>query len=308
MDVVDAHCHIISPDTARYPCAPIGGTQSGWAVSRPVSAEQMLAGMDRTGIAAAVLVQATTNYGYDNAYVLDSFREHPERFVAVGTFDPLRPDAPQALQAAIEQDGLAGVRLFTSGSTVPEQGEWFAAPESFAFWQRAQDLDVPVCLQMRLGPATARLEDLLGRFPGVRVLLDHLGYPDIAGSPQAAGQEVAGLGRHQRLHLKLTHRNLERLQDAGAQAREFLDPVIEAFGADRIAWGSNCPAAEQSLPQLLQLAQDVLASRPASEQEQILGGTALALYPALAGAESGSGSGDTPARLGSASGPIGRSA
>jgi hypothetical protein len=35
--------------------------------------------------------------------------------------------------------------------------------------------------------------------------------------------------------------------------------VLSAFGADRIAWGSNLPAAEQSLPDLVILAQDVLA-------------------------------------------------
>jgi predicted TIM-barrel fold metal-dependent hydrolase len=279
VDVIDAHCHIISPDLDRYPRAPIGGQQSDWAASRPVTAEQMLAAMDRTGVTSSVLVQATTNYGYDNSYVLDSVRRYPERFAAVGTFDPLRPDAADALQAAIEPGGLAGVRLFTSGSTVPVQGEWFAAPESFAFWRRAQDLDVAVCLQMRLGPATGQLEDVLRRFPGVRVLLDHLGYPDIAASPAQAGADVAALARHPRLYLKLTHRNLERLQDAGEQAGDFLDPVIEAFGADRIAWGSNCPAAEQSLPQLLELAQGVLGSRPDAEREQILGGTAATLYP-----------------------------
>jgi predicted TIM-barrel fold metal-dependent hydrolase len=290
VDVVDAHCHIISHDLDRYPRAPIGGRQSDWAASRPVTAEQMLEGMDATGIARSVLVQATTNYGYDNSYVQDTSRRHQDRFAAVGTVDPLRPDAPRALQTAIEQDGLAGVRLFTSGSTVAVQGEWFAAPESYPFWEQAQALDVPVCVQMRLGPATAQLEDVLGRFPAVRVLLDHIGYPDIAGSPARAGEEVAALARHPRLYLKLTHRNLERLHDVGEQAAQFIDPVIGAFGAERIAWGSNYPAAEQSLAELLQLASEVLAGRPEAEREQILGGTARALYPAL-GADTPAGPG-----------------
>ncbi|MFE4216240.1 amidohydrolase family protein [Streptomyces sp. NPDC056844] len=101
----------------------------------------------------------------------------------------------------------------------------------------------------------------LERFPGVEVLLDHIGYPDIAASPARAGAEVAELGVHPGLHCKITHRNLERLQDAGDAAGDFLTPVVEAFGAGRIAWGSNCPAAEQSLPELLALAEDVLATR-----------------------------------------------
>ncbi|WP_405914762.1 amidohydrolase family protein [Streptomyces sp. NBC_00728] len=283
MDVVDAHCHIISEDLTGYPKAPIGGKQSAWAATRPVTAEGMISRMVETGIDQAVLVQATTNYGYDNSYVIDSSRLRPGRFIAVGTVDPLRPDAAANLKAAVGDGGLAGVRLFTSGSTVPTQGEWFVAPETFPFWEQAAELDLPVCLQMRLGPATGQLVELLERFPGVKVLLDHIGYPDIAASPAHAGAEVAALAVHPGLHLKLTHRNLERLQDAGERAGDFLGPVVDAFGAERIAWGSNCPAAEQSLPELLTLAQDVLQGLPERDRQEIFAGTARRLYPSLGG-------------------------
>jgi predicted TIM-barrel fold metal-dependent hydrolase len=283
MDIVDTHCHIISDDATRYPRAPIGGKQSDWATTRPLTADAMTTRMDEAGIGQAVLVQATTAYGYDNSYVLDSRAQRPDRFIAVGTVDPLRPDAADNLQAVVGDGGLAGVRLFTSGSTVPTQGEWFAAPETYPFWDKATELGVTVCLQMRLGPATEQVHLLLRRFPEVRVLLDHMGYPDIAASPTDAGEEVAKLAVHSGLHLKLTHRNLERLHDAGPKAAGFLDPVLAAFGADRIAWGSNLPAAEQSLPELVALAQEVLADVPEPEGREIFAGTARRLYPGLAG-------------------------
>ncbi|MDT2005698.1 amidohydrolase [Rhodococcus opacus] len=282
MDIVDTHCHIITDDVTRYPRAPIGGTQSGWATTRPVTADGMIERMDEAGIGQAVLVQATTAYGYDNSYVLDSRAQRPDRFIAVGTVDPLRPDAADNLEKVAGDGGLAGVRLFTSGSTVPTQGEWFAAPETYPFWDKATELGVTVCLQMRLGPATEQLHQLLRRFPAVRVLLDHMGYPDIAASPTDAGEQVAKLAVHPGLHLKLTHRNLERLHDAGAKASGFLDPVLAAFGANRIAWGSNLPAAEQSLPALVDLAQEVLAEVPEPERREIFAGTARRLYPSLA--------------------------
>jgi predicted TIM-barrel fold metal-dependent hydrolase len=281
MDIIDTHCHIISDDTDRYPRAPIGGKQSGWATTRPVTAEGMAGRMDEAGVSQSVLVQATTAYGYDNSYVLDSRAQRPDRFVAVGTVDPLRPDAAENLVAATGEGGLSGVRLFTSGSTVPTQGEWFAAPETYPFWEKATELGVTVCLQMRLGPATGQLVALLHRFPSVRVLLDHLGYPDIAASPADAGKEVAKLAQHPGLHLKLTHRNLERLREAGKRATEFLDPVVSAFGASRIAWGSNLPAAEQSLPELVALAKEVLAELPETDRREVFGGTARRLYPDL---------------------------
>ncbi|MFF1398542.1 amidohydrolase family protein [Streptomyces sp. NPDC058287] len=283
MDIIDTHCHVIAEDRGRYPRAPIGGKTSTWAASRPVTAEGMVAGMDESGIQQSVLVQATTAYGYDNSYVLDSRAASPDLFIAVGTFDPLAPDAPARLASAIAEQGLAGVRLFTSGSTVPTQGEWFAAPESYPFWRAAGELGVTVCLQMRLGPATRQLVDVLERFPTVRVLLDHFGYPDIADSPARAGKEVAELATHPGLHLKLTHRSLEPLHAVGEEAIEFLSPVVESFGAERIAWGSNCPAAEQSLTELVELARAVLAPLPPAAQEQIFAGTARRLYPSLGG-------------------------
>lgn len=268
MYVIDAHCHVISEDLTRYPRSPIGGQQP-----RPVTAEEMAARMDEAGIEQAVLVQATAMYGGDNSYVVDTARHHPGRFVAVGAFDPLPPDAPGRLAALAGDGGLAGVLLFTGDTTVPS--EWFAAPGTFPFWRAAEELDLTVCLDLRPGTATKQLRVILERFPGVRVLLG------LAASPAEAGREVAGLARHPGLHLKLTHRDLEPLRDAGKEAAAFLEPVVEAFGPERIAWGSNGPADGQPLPELLRLAQDVLADLPASAQEEIFAGTARRLYPGL---------------------------
>ncbi|WP_423183495.1 amidohydrolase family protein [Arthrobacter sp. NyZ413] len=281
MDIVDSHCHILASDTDTYPRAPLGGHQSVWASERPVTAEQLLERMDNTGIAQAVLVQATTAYGYDNSYVLDSAARWPDRFVAVGTFDPLEADAGRRLRAGVER-GLAGVRLFTTGSTVSEQGMWFADAATDEFWAAASQEQVPVCLQLRLGDDTAPvLKDLLSRHPGATILLDHCGYPDVRTSPTKAANDLTALAGHAGLHLKLTHRTLEGLDELGERARDFLDPVIEAFGAERIAWGSNCPAAEQPLEELRALAERVLS--PVSEENRsgIFNSTARRLYPAL---------------------------
>ena len=282
MDIVDSHCHVISDDQAKYPLGPLGGKQSEWAAARPLTTPQLAALMDEAGIGSAVLVQATTAYGYDNTYVMDSGRQWPDRFVAVGTFDPLRAFSAQQLALAVTEGGLVGARLFTYGTTMPVQGEWFAAEETYPFWRKAGELGVPVCMQMHLGSATKEFEDILERFPEVTVLLDHIGRPAIAESPGRAGEDVARLAKHPGLHLKITHRNLEPLQAAGEAAKDFLDPVVGAFGAERIAWGSNCPAAPQPLTELVRLAEDVLSVLPDAARAEIFAGTTRRLYPRLA--------------------------
>jgi hypothetical protein len=58
MTVIDIHPHIIADDPKRYPLDPLGGNQSGWSKTRPVTTEQMIVAMDQAGIAKSALVQA----------------------------------------------------------------------------------------------------------------------------------------------------------------------------------------------------------------------------------------------------------
>ncbi len=118
--VIDIHPHIISPDLKRYPRAPLGGKQSDWSATRPVSLEQLIAAMDGSGVKKAAIVQASTCYGHDNSYVADAVAAHPKRFTGVFSVDVLAPDATVRMRHWMER-GLTGMRLFTFGSTMSEQ-------------------------------------------------------------------------------------------------------------------------------------------------------------------------------------------
>ena len=136
--IIDIHPHVISSDDKRYPKAPIGGHQSDWSRERPVDVDQMLAAMDKAGIAKSALVQASTCYGHDNSYVADAVAAHPDRFTGVFSADVLAPDAPQVMKKWMKR-GLTGMRLFTTGSTMPDQADWLDDPRSFPAWELAQD-------------------------------------------------------------------------------------------------------------------------------------------------------------------------
>lgn len=286
MNIIDTHLHAISPDITAYPVAPVGGHQSGWSRERPVDAAGVLRAMDAAGIAKAVLVQASTVYGHDNRYVADAVRAHPDRFVGVYSIDALAPDA--AAQIDRWQDAsLSGFRLFTTGSTMPGQSDWLGHPDSYKAWAHAEALGIPVCLQMTMQGLPV-LRALLARFPNVRVLLDHCARPDLSdGAPYAAAQALFDMASYSGVHLKITNRNLVAAAAAsGSTAAGFVSRLIEAFGAGRLAWGSNFPAAEESLPELSAQAREALSSLPQSDQAMIFGGTAQAVYPALSGRQS----------------------
>jgi predicted TIM-barrel fold metal-dependent hydrolase len=281
--IVDTHTHAISPDLQRYPLAPVGGHQSEWSVKRPVSYEALLAALDAAGISRAVVVQASTAYGNDNSYVVDAVRAHPDRFSGVFSLDVLAPDAVTQMQRWLDA-GLSGLRLFTTGTTMPGQAGWLDDERSFGVWDYAQRHGISICLQMTAAGIPALL-NMLTRFPDIRVLLDHLARPDLAGGPPyAEAAPLFSLAAYPGVFLKLTNRTIHEAARGASTHAAFFPRVLEAFGASRIAWGSNFPAAEGSLPTLLAEARESLSTLPAAAQEAILGGTAQMLYPAAAAA------------------------
>ena len=281
MRIHDIHVHVISPDPARHKPAPVGGTQSAWSQQRPVDAAGLVAAMDAAGVARAAVVQASTVYGHDNTYLAESVAAYPTRFTGVFSVDPMDPDAAAAVRRWAGM-GLTGLRLFTTGSTMPDQADWLDDPATFPVWREAERLGLPICLQMR-SKGIPQLHTLLRHFPGVKVVLDHMARPDLSdGPPYAAADWLWALAAHPNVYLKLTSRTVEHAGLGASTPAAFFPRLAAAFGAHRIAWGSNYPAHEGPLSRLTQEALHALASLAEADRAAIMGGTAETLYPALA--------------------------
>jgi predicted TIM-barrel fold metal-dependent hydrolase len=279
--VIDIHPHIVSPDTVRYPLAPLGGVQSTWSRERPTTYEQLIAEMDRAGVAKAAIVQASTAYGHDNSYVADAVAACPDRFTGVFSVDVLAPEAVDRIKYWLDL-GLSGLRLFTTGSTMPAQATWFDDPRSFPAWEFAEKNGVPVCMQM-IADGFPKLRALMARFPRVRIILDHLARPKLAdGPPYAADAPLFELARYPTVYLKVTPFNVTLPEWGKATPESFFGRLIATFGADRIAWGSNFPNSPGTLKEILTAAQTAFAFASRADQDWIFGNTAQTLYPSLA--------------------------
>ena len=279
--IIDIHPHIISSDTQRYPLDPLGGKQSGWSRDRPVSLEQLIAAMDEAGVTKAAIVHASTSYGFDNSYVADAVAAHPVRFTGVFSVDVLAPDAPERIRYWVGRK-LTGLRLFTTGSTMPGQAPWLADPRLLPAWECAGELGIPICMQMTAA-AIPQLEQLLTRYPQIRVVIDHLMRPPIEDGPPYTGAAfLFDLARYPNVYLKLTTRNVMDARGGKATPATFFARLVQEFGASRIAWGSNYPASEGKLPAFVAAAKEAFATLPQRDQEWIFFRTAQTLYPALA--------------------------
>jgi L-fuconolactonase len=282
MPIIDIHPHVISTDNARYPLQPLGGSQSTWSRDRPTPYEKMIEAMDQAGVAKSAIVQASTAYGHDNSYVAEAIAAYPKRFTGVFSIDMLAADNVDKMKHWLAR-GFSGMRLFTTGSTMPGQATWFDDPRTFPAWQYAGEAGIPVCMQMT-PQGFPQLRGLLERFPKVKFILDHLARPQLVdGPPFAADREFLALARYPNVYLKLTPLNVSPANWGKATPETFFGALIAAYGAQRIAWGSNFPATEGTLAQILGKAQQALSFASASDREWIFGGTALTLYPSLKG-------------------------
>ncbi|MDY0748586.1 amidohydrolase family protein [Paucibacter sp. R3-3] len=281
MQYIDIHPHIISDDEKKYPPAPLFGKRSDWSQERPSTVESLIAAMDAAGVAKAAVVHSSTTYGFDNSYVVDGCNAYKDRLVAVGSVDMLADDVPQVIKRWADA-GLAGLRIFTGGSTKDFDPSELDNPKSFRAWEMCAELGLPMCIQT--GPiGLPQVRMLAEKFPNVNIILDHLGRPDVLdGPPYANAQSLFDMADLPNLFMKLTPRIFGDVKKEKASAQTFFPKVVEAFGANRLAWGSNFPTSPGTLAEILATAQAGLSSLSVQDREWIFGKTALSLYPALA--------------------------
>ena len=230
--IIDTHLHVWSDDAERYPFAE-GRTQVGGG-----SVELLNQTMDEVGVDKAVIVQPIY-YLFDNRYVADCLRRFPGRFAAIGLVDPKALDAPDRLEKLVREDGFGGLRIHSSRLDHPS--EW-AASDQDPLWRRSEELGT--CFIVH-GPAAnlPHLEPIIGRFPEVPVVLDHIGgAPTDEEPPFPLLSHVLDLARFPKVYVKFTPQaHKSALPFPHADTFPAFRRLYDAFGPQRLMWGTNFP-------------------------------------------------------------------
>jgi L-fuconolactonase len=273
VSVIDAHLHVVSADTERYPLQP-GGFGRDWWTGRSVDSEQIGRDLDGAGVARGVIVQAVGPYRNDNRYARAAVASDPARFALVGAIDATGPDPGSELAAFIGDGGVAGVRVFAAGG----DATWLSDGRGAAIWEVAARTGVSLVAAL-FGDHLDALGALVAARPGVVVALDHLAFPDLTGGPPYANAgSLFALTALPAVHLKVTTISLLAARDAGGPGA-LVERLVEAFGPERVAWGSDHPQSfEIPYPDMVQLARDACAGLEPAERDAVLGGTAARLW------------------------------
>ncbi|MET9406566.1 amidohydrolase family protein [Streptomyces sp. NPDC002935] len=234
------------------------------------------AGVDRT-----VLVQTVT-VAEETPELLALAEESPLVAGVVGWTDLTRPDVADELARLREMRGgrhLRGVRHQVQGESDPG---WLLRPDvrrGLAAVAEAGLVHDLVVLPHQL-PACARSA---AQHPGLTFVLDHLGKPPIAtGALDPWVSAVRELAALPNTVCKLSGMVTEAdpVRWTPDDLRPYADTVLEAFGPDRIMFGSDWPVCTlvATYGQVLRTAEEVTAGLDESERQAVFAGTATRVY------------------------------
>ena len=107
--IVDTHVHVLAADRAKYPRQLREVIPPNFAWTREdYTAEDLIADMDRSGLARALLVQAQNAYRSDNSYVVDMAEKYPDRCIQKSDVHPTLAFAEQHLTPTKKFSHVAG--------------------------------------------------------------------------------------------------------------------------------------------------------------------------------------------------------
>ena len=245
-DLVDAHVHVWTPDTAAYPLAT-GFTQ---ADLQPPSftAEELLALCRPLGVSRVVLIQMSF-YSFDNTYMLECMRRHAPAFSGVAIVDHEKPGLAETMKE-LKADGVRGFRLYANAKNT---AAWRESAGMQAMWTKGADENLAMCLLAdpdALPPIGAMIE----RFPRTPVVIDHFARIGMKGGLDTADarrdlEALLALSKHPQVSVKVS-----AYYALGAKKPPYddLGPLVrrlrDAYGAKRLMWATDCPYQVQPGP------------------------------------------------------------
>ena len=125
---------------------------------------------------------------------------------------------------------------------------------------------------------------IAARYPTLRLIVDHMGYPDVT-QPAAAFQPIVDLARYPNFYFKLSDVHGRSQQGYPySDVHPFIERLLNAFGSERTLWGTGYPGyhrVKHKWPPLadeLRLIREGLPFLSEVDKTRILGGTAAALW------------------------------
>jgi L-fuconolactonase len=264
MLITDAQVHIWAASTPERP----------WPARHkphrpePLGKDELLKEMDAAGVSRAVIVPPSWE-GERNDLALAAAQAHPDRFAVMGRLDPDAPGAREAISGWRKQPGMLGLR-FTFHR--PGLKELLTEGRVDWLWPAAEKAGVPIMVLVPHGLAHL-MADIAGRYPGLRIVMDHLGLHE-GKDEEAFAQfdKFLALARHPNIAAKascLPHFTADSYPYR--RLHPYIRKVYDAFGPKRIFWGTDISRLPCTYRQAITMFTEELSWLKPDDKEWIMG-------------------------------------
>jgi L-fuconolactonase len=277
--MIDAHQHFWRFDPRRDAWI----TAEMQAIRRDFLPGDLEGLLDANGIDGCIAVQADQSDA-ETRFLLGLASRHPFIQGVVGWVDLMSPQLAATLDALTNDPLLVGVRHVAQA-----EADDFLASDAIVrgiSGLARVGLTYDILIHSRQLPAAVTLTS---RLPDQTFVLDHVAKPLIKeGTLEPWRTDLRELARRPNVFCKISGLVTEAdwIAWRPEHLRPYLDVAFEAFGPDRVMFGSDWPVCLLAAPydRVLGVVADYAAALSAPEREALFGGTARRAYKLTRGA------------------------
>jgi len=271
---IDSHQHFWRYNPARDAWI----TDEMAVLKRNFLPEQFAAECATNGIDSSVAVQADQSEDETN-FLLELAKRSDRIAGVVGWVDLLSPRAAERLEHFSHFEKLCGFRHIAQA----EKDDRFLARDDFVKGVgqlRQFGFTYDILVYARQLPAAI---ELVSRLPDQRFVVDHLAKPEIkAKKTEPWAAQMREIARNKTVFCKVSGIVAEAdwRNWKPEDFKPYLDVVFEAFGADRLMFGSDWPVClvAATYRQVKQVIEDYVKGYSQVDKDKIFGGTAARCY------------------------------
>jgi L-fuconolactonase len=266
MIIVDAQVHIWGADTPERPWPPGGASLAHRP--QPLEKDEILREMHAAGVDRVVLVPPSWE-GERNDLALEAARLHPDRFAVMGRLAIERQESRRLVDGWRRQPGMLGVRLTFHRD--PHR-TWLTDGTANWFWAAAERAGVPV--MVFVPGLVPELSEVAARYPGLRLVLDHLGL-GLGVKDNAIGAALEPIllaARHPNIAVKASALPCYVSEPYPFKSlHPHIRQVVDAYGPRRIFWGTDLSRLTCAYRQAVTFFTEELAFLSNDDKEWIMG-------------------------------------
>lgn len=245
---IDSHCHVWQLSRDDYDWLAVDDPQFK-SIARDFDVNELEATAAKADISKFVLVQAAATEN-ETEYLLSIAGQFESIVGVVGWVDLSDDIAAQSIQRLSSNPLFKGIRPMLQDI---KDTQWLLDVPDPKIWTllSKSGLRFDALVQPRHLPM---LHQFCQRYVDLPVVIDHAAKPKIANGSASDFEQwrmsMSKLARETNAYCKLsgllTEMGLEQIQNAVTLLQPYVDHLLEAFGPERLMWGSDWPVVRMA--------------------------------------------------------------